>query len=184
MFWAMAQAPSFLSSFFCYHRSWLSFPGMSFKMLKSIIERMKLKLQPTLLRQMYNIMDVNHDGSLDLGELIDGMQVLFNRLLPLRVMQVVEVAEDSQLLSILLSIIALCIFFAFVGVAFSSFMVSKCLYERQINCPYCAVSKNTKQSRYSTRCIAGKYNKNTLTTYSYSKQLQVKNSGTTKKTVF
>lgn len=97
--------------------------GMSFAMLKTIIERMQLKIPPTVLRQMYNIMDINHDGSLDLNELINGFHVLFSKLLPLQVIRAVKVAENNQFSTILLSILSLCVFFGFIGIAFSSLVV-------------------------------------------------------------
>lgn len=89
------------------------------------MDGMKLKMSAPMLRQMFNIMDINRDGTLDLSELINGFQVLFNKLLPLHVIRAVRVSEDVQLSSIFLSICGLCIFFGFIGIAFSSFVVSR-----------------------------------------------------------
>lgn len=103
----------------------LNVEGMSYSMLKKIIERMQLNMAPHFVRQMFNLMDVNHDGSLDLGELIGGFQVLFNRLLPLQVISAVKLSQENQLAAICTVLCALLVFFGFIGIAFSSFVVSQ-----------------------------------------------------------
>lgn len=105
-------------------------------MLKTIVERMQLKIPPTVLRQMFNIIDVNHDGTLDLRELINGFQILFTKLLPLQVIRAVHVTEENQLVAILFTILTLLTFFGFVGIAFSSFVVGRVLLI-SIFCIFC-----------------------------------------------
>lgn len=102
-------------------------------MLRAIIEKMELNMPPRSVRQMFNLMDINHDGSLDLGELIGAFEVLFNRFLPHQVISAVKMAEEDQLLSVLLMVVSLVVFFGFIGIAFSSFVVSRCDVTENVN---------------------------------------------------
>lgn len=92
-------------------------------MLKEIVDKMRLNLPDSRIRTMFNLMDVNHDKSLDLSELLGGFELLFGKLIPDLVFDAVGVSSRHQLTVITTSLIGLIIFFMFIGLAFSSFVV-------------------------------------------------------------
>lgn len=98
--------------------------GMSYPMLKEIVDKMKLTLPDARIRKMFNLMDVNHDKSLDLAELLDGFEVLFGKLIPDLIFEAVGVSSKDQLKTVVTSLLGLMLFFIFIGLAFSSLVVS------------------------------------------------------------
>lgn len=97
--------------------------GMSYPMLKEIVDKMRLNLPDSRIRTMFNLMDVNHDKSLDLHELLGGFELLFGKLIPDLVFEAVGVSTQHQLKVITTSLLGLVVFFMFIGLAFSSFVV-------------------------------------------------------------
>eukprot|EP01054_Gregarina_sp_Poly1_P003974 Gregarina_sp_Poly_1__3973@NODE_219_length_11255_cov_26_662853_g193_i0_p1_GENE_NODE_219_length_11255_cov_26_662853_g193_i0NODE_219_length_11255_cov_26_662853_g193_i0_p1_ORF_typecomplete_len2337_score354_95EFhand_7/PF13499_6/37EFhand_7/PF13499_6/3_4e03EFhand_7/PF13499_6/0_018EFhand_8/PF13833_6/3_4e03EFhand_8/PF13833_6/1_3e04EFhand_8/PF13833_6/0_009EFhand_1/PF00036_32/4_7e02EFhand_1/PF00036_32/0_087EFhand_6/PF13405_6/4_2e03EFhand_6/PF13405_6/2_8e02EFhand_6/PF13405_6/3SPARC_Ca_bdg/PF10591_9/0_35NESP len=99
----------------------LSVEGMSFAMLEEAISKMRLTVPPGMVRQMFALMDVNHDKSLDLSELLRGFEVLFSNFIPPLIIEAVAVSTSDKLKAIFTVVGALILFFLFVALAFSSF---------------------------------------------------------------
>lgn len=92
-------------------------------MLKEIVDKMRLNLPASRIRTMFNLMDINNDKSLDLSELLGGFELLFGKLIPDLLFEAVGVSTENQLTVITTSLLALIVFFMFIGLAFSSFVV-------------------------------------------------------------
>eukprot|EP00923_Selenidium_pygospionis_P051758 GHVN01089714.1.p1 GENE.GHVN01089714.1~~GHVN01089714.1.p1 ORF type:complete len:2181 (+),score=425.58 GHVN01089714.1:632-6544(+) len=99
----------------------LSVQGMSFAMLRETIERMKLRLPEQDIKRMFDLMDLNHDKSLSLSELLGGFEVLFRRFTPQIVLNGVGLSYEWQCVVVLGAVVGLLFFFAFIALAFSSF---------------------------------------------------------------
>lgn len=94
-------------------------------MLKEIVDKMRLNLPDSRIRTMFNLMDVNHDKSLDLAELLGGFELLFGKLIPDLLVEAVGVSTHHQIVVITTSLLGLIVFFMFIGLAFSSFVVRR-----------------------------------------------------------
>ncbi|CDJ37889.1 EF hand domain-containing protein, putative [Eimeria tenella] len=99
----------------------LSVEGMSFAMLRDVIHKMRIQMPEQDIKRMFDLMDINHDLSLSLSELLSGFEVLFGRFMPLLVLQEVGLSLDRMLLVLCLTTLGLLAFFGFLGLAFSSF---------------------------------------------------------------
>ncbi|CDJ45704.1 EF hand domain-containing protein, putative [Eimeria brunetti] len=95
--------------------------GMSFSMLREAMQRMRVKVPEQAVKRMFDLMDINHDLSLSLSELLSGFEVLFGRFMPLLVLQEVGLSIDRMLMVLFLTTVALLAFFGFLGLAFASF---------------------------------------------------------------
>ncbi|KAH0479937.1 MAG: hypothetical protein KVP17_003663 [Porospora cf. gigantea B] len=98
-----------------------SLEGMSFELLGDLLAKMQLQFPFRELKRMFDLMDFNDDKSLSLLELLGGFQVLFKQFLPLYVEEAVEVTLSKQVILITITALGLVLFFAFIGLAFSSF---------------------------------------------------------------
>ncbi|KAH0479448.1 MAG: uncharacterized protein KVP18_003286 [Porospora cf. gigantea A] len=98
-----------------------SLEGMSFELLGDLLAKMQLQFPFRELKRMFDLMDFNDDKSLSLLELLGGFQVLFKQFLPLYVEEAVEVTLSKQVKLITVTAFGLVLFFAFIGLAFSSF---------------------------------------------------------------
>ena len=101
----------------------LSVEGMTFSMLRDVIQNMRIRMPEQDIKRMFDLMDINHDLSLSLGELLSGFEVLFGRFMPMLVLHEVGLSLDRMLLVLLLTTLALLAFFGFLGLAFTSFEV-------------------------------------------------------------
>lgn len=101
-------------------------------MLKEIVDKMRLNLPDSRIRVMFNLMDVNHDKSLDLSELLGGFELLFGKLIPDLLFEAVGVSSQHQLIVIMISLLGLVVFFLFIGLAFSSFVVWNQSFDQHI----------------------------------------------------
>ncbi|KAL8450966.1 hypothetical protein Emag_002968 [Eimeria magna] len=99
----------------------LSVEGMTFGMLRDVIQKMRIQMPEQDIKRMFDLMDINHDLNLSLGELLSGFEILFGRFMPLLVLQEVGLSLDRMLLVLCLTTIGLLAFFGFLGLAFSSF---------------------------------------------------------------
>ncbi|XP_026190324.1 LOW QUALITY PROTEIN: uncharacterized protein LOC113146614 [Cyclospora cayetanensis] len=99
----------------------LSVEGMTFGMLRDVIQKMRIQMPEQDIKRMFDLMDINHDLNLSLGELLSGFEVLFGRFMPLLVLQEVGLSLDRMLLVLCLTTVGLLAFFGFLGLAFSSF---------------------------------------------------------------
>ena len=84
---------------------------------------MRIRMPEQDIKRMFDLMDINHDLSLSLGELLSGFEVLFGRFMPMLVLHEVGLSLDRMLLVLLLTTLALLAFFGFLGLAFTSFEV-------------------------------------------------------------
>eukprot|EP01053_Blabericola_migrator_P003818 Blabericola_migrator_1__3817@NODE_214_length_11335_cov_18_891374_g182_i0_p1_GENE_NODE_214_length_11335_cov_18_891374_g182_i0NODE_214_length_11335_cov_18_891374_g182_i0_p1_ORF_typecomplete_len1706_score386_81EFhand_7/PF13499_6/25EFhand_7/PF13499_6/0_055EFhand_7/PF13499_6/0_02EFhand_8/PF13833_6/8_5e02EFhand_8/PF13833_6/0_0031SPARC_Ca_bdg/PF10591_9/6e03SPARC_Ca_bdg/PF10591_9/1_8e04SPARC_Ca_bdg/PF10591_9/0_17EFhand_1/PF00036_32/0_12GGACT/PF06094_12/0_21EFhand_6/PF13405_6/2_9e02EFhand_6/PF13405_6/3_7 len=99
----------------------LSVEGMSFAMLEEAVSKMRLTVPPGMVRHMFALMDVNHDKSLDLSELLRGFEVLFSNFIPPLIIEAVGVSTTDKLKMIFLVVGALVLSFIFMALAYSSF---------------------------------------------------------------
>eukprot|EP01069_Polyplicarium_translucidae_P000033 Polyplicarium_translucidae@DN1014_c0_g1_i1.p1 len=99
----------------------LSVEGMSFTMLKDVIAKMKLDFPPDNVKRMFDMMDLNHDKSLSLLELLDGFEVLVGMFLPRYICEAVGITSSSRTGYIIVVTLGLIAFFAFLIFAFATY---------------------------------------------------------------
>lgn len=107
----------------------LSVEGMTFGMLRDVIQKMRIQMPEQDIKRMFDLMDINHDLNLSLGELLSGFEVLFGRFMPIVVLEEVGLSVERMFLILCLATLGLLAFFGFLGLAFSSFEV-----RRSANC--------------------------------------------------
>eukprot|EP00917_Polyrhabdina_sp_WS-2016_P030596 GHVP01065300.1.p1 GENE.GHVP01065300.1~~GHVP01065300.1.p1 ORF type:complete len:2045 (-),score=339.72 GHVP01065300.1:1330-6975(-) len=95
--------------------------GMSFSLMSSLFEKMRLNLPSRDIKRIFNLLDVNNDKVLEAAELLDGFEVLFEMFLPEYVMEEVGLSVGREMRTILVSTFFLLVFFAFLGLGFNSF---------------------------------------------------------------
>eukprot|EP01053_Blabericola_migrator_P010319 Blabericola_migrator_1__10318@NODE_57_length_15939_cov_84_297253_g52_i0_p1_GENE_NODE_57_length_15939_cov_84_297253_g52_i0NODE_57_length_15939_cov_84_297253_g52_i0_p1_ORF_typecomplete_len2596_score525_29EFhand_7/PF13499_6/0_0046EFhand_7/PF13499_6/0_029EFhand_8/PF13833_6/0_12EFhand_8/PF13833_6/8_4e03EFhand_8/PF13833_6/9_1e03EFhand_8/PF13833_6/0_0031EFhand_1/PF00036_32/0_011EFhand_1/PF00036_32/0_25EFhand_6/PF13405_6/0_0034EFhand_6/PF13405_6/16SPARC_Ca_bdg/PF10591_9/0_49SPARC_Ca_bdg/PF10591_9/1_8EFh len=100
----------------------LNFEGMSFQMLKDLVANMRLSLPDRDIKRMFDMMDINHDHSLDLIELLSGFEILLSKLLPSSLLIEVGLSTQGLLRQIALTAGSLLIFFLFTALSFTSFV--------------------------------------------------------------
>ncbi|PHJ22833.1 ef hand domain-containing protein [Cystoisospora suis] len=99
----------------------LSVNGMSFSMLRDVIQKMRVLMPEQDIKRMFDLMDINQDLTLSLGELLSGFEVLFGRLMPVLVLKQVGLSNERMLTILCCTTLGLLAFFGFLGLAFSSF---------------------------------------------------------------
>ncbi|KAF8821115.1 EF hand domain-containing protein [Cardiosporidium cionae] len=99
----------------------LSVKGMSFAMLREVIQKMRINMPDKDVKRMFDLMDLNHDLTLSLSELLGGFGVLFGRCMPQLVLEQVGLSYERMLLILAGVLVGLIAFFSFLGLAFSSF---------------------------------------------------------------
>ncbi|KFG58426.1 EF hand domain-containing protein [Toxoplasma gondii RUB] len=99
----------------------LSVEGMTFSMLRDVIQKMRVLMPEQDIKRMFDLMDINQDLTLSLGELLSGFEVLFGRLMPALVLKQVGLSNERMLLILSCTTLGLLAFFGFLGLAFSSF---------------------------------------------------------------
>lgn len=131
----------------------LSVEGMSFAMLRDVIHKMRIQMPEQDIKRMFDLMDINHDLSLSLSELLSGFEVLFGRFMPLLVLQEVGLSLDRMLLVLCLTTLGLLAFFGFLGLAFSSFEVHPHHFQRAL-AGQTAVSSVDRHLIYASGTVA------------------------------
>lgn len=101
----------------------LSVEGMSFSILEESISKMRLKVPRGMIRQMFALMDINQDKTLDLSELLTGFEVLFSNFIPPLIIQAVGVGTDDKMRAIFRAIGVLLALFLFIGLSHAAFAV-------------------------------------------------------------
>ncbi|PFH34767.1 EF hand domain-containing protein [Besnoitia besnoiti] len=99
----------------------LSVEGMTFSMLRDVIQKMRVVMPDQDIKRMFDLMDINQDLTLSLGELLSGFEVLFGRLMPALVLKQVGLSNERMLIILCCATLGLLAFFGFLGLAFSSF---------------------------------------------------------------
>lgn len=85
--------------------------------------KMRLRLPEQDIKRMFDLMDVNHDHTLDLRELLAGFELLFQRFVPHQIIDAVGLSYAQQLTVTASVIGCLLALFCFIGFAFSAFVV-------------------------------------------------------------
>lgn len=93
-------------------------------MLRELLIKMRLRLPEQDVKRMFDLMDVNHDHTLDLRELLAGFELLFQRFVPNHIVDCVGLSYIQQLYVTAAVVGCLAALFCFIGFAFSSFVVS------------------------------------------------------------
>lgn len=96
---------------------------MSFPMLRDLVSKMRLEFPVKDVKRMFDMMDLDNDKTLSLLELLGGFEVLFGKFLPEYICEALGVTVGRQVLIIFIAVVGLLTFFAFLALAFSSFMV-------------------------------------------------------------
>eukprot|EP00923_Selenidium_pygospionis_P018417 GHVN01032219.1.p1 GENE.GHVN01032219.1~~GHVN01032219.1.p1 ORF type:complete len:1065 (+),score=211.42 GHVN01032219.1:276-3197(+) len=103
----------------------LSVSGITFPMLRETVTKMRLEMPSRDVKRMFDMMDVNNDKTLSMLEMLSGFELLFNEFLPDYVCDAVGLSLGRQLGIIVAACAGLLAFFAFLGLAFSSFQGMK-----------------------------------------------------------
>lgn len=100
----------------------VDFKGINFSMLKTLLSQMQLALPEKSAKRVFDTLDVNHDHSLDLVELLSGFELLLSELLPSSILSQLNLTDFHLVLAILRSALLLILFLAFVALSFASFV--------------------------------------------------------------
>lgn len=92
-------------------------------MLRELLIKMRLRLPEQDVKRMFDLMDVNHDHTLDLRELLAGFEMLFHRFVPNQISDAVGLSYAQQLYATLVVVGCLMALFSFIGFAFTAFVV-------------------------------------------------------------
>lgn len=85
--------------------------------------KMRLRLPEQDVKRMFDLMDVNHDHTLNLRELLAGFEMLFQRFVPNQIIDAVGLSYIQQLYITAAVVGCLLALFSFIGFAFTAFMV-------------------------------------------------------------
>jgi len=99
-----------------------SFSGMSYELLKKLMQKMNIGIHEKSLRRTFELMDINKDQVLDKDEFLAGIQILFKKLLPDVIMRMAGLEMDQIMMALVEVGALLSILFAFLLLAFQGFV--------------------------------------------------------------
>eukprot|EP01054_Gregarina_sp_Poly1_P002448 Gregarina_sp_Poly_1__2447@NODE_165_length_12211_cov_32_860425_g147_i0_p1_GENE_NODE_165_length_12211_cov_32_860425_g147_i0NODE_165_length_12211_cov_32_860425_g147_i0_p1_ORF_typecomplete_len2244_score275_43EFhand_8/PF13833_6/40EFhand_8/PF13833_6/8_2e03EFhand_8/PF13833_6/0_0052EFhand_7/PF13499_6/1_2e02EFhand_7/PF13499_6/0_54EFhand_1/PF00036_32/16EFhand_1/PF00036_32/0_51EFhand_10/PF14788_6/4_6e02EFhand_10/PF14788_6/1_6e03EFhand_10/PF14788_6/0_41SPARC_Ca_bdg/PF10591_9/7_2e02SPARC_Ca_bdg/PF10591_9/1_3 len=95
--------------------------GVSFQMLRSIVDQMRLRLPERDVKRMFDLMDTNQNRYLELGEILFGFEMLCRVFIPDHIISLLSYDPYSQLRTFLLTLSICLIIFAFLGFTVNAF---------------------------------------------------------------
>eukprot|EP01054_Gregarina_sp_Poly1_P000474 Gregarina_sp_Poly_1__473@NODE_1113_length_5043_cov_61_305667_g772_i0_p1_GENE_NODE_1113_length_5043_cov_61_305667_g772_i0NODE_1113_length_5043_cov_61_305667_g772_i0_p1_ORF_typecomplete_len1321_score203_20EFhand_8/PF13833_6/0_018EFhand_10/PF14788_6/98EFhand_10/PF14788_6/1_8EFhand_7/PF13499_6/4_7e03EFhand_7/PF13499_6/0_88_NODE_1113_length_5043_cov_61_305667_g772_i09084870 len=95
--------------------------GVSFQMLRSIVDQMRLRLPERDVKRMFDLMDINQNRYLELGEILFGFEMLCKVFIPEHIISLLKYDPYSQLRAFLITLSLCLIVFAFLGFTVNSF---------------------------------------------------------------